>query len=87
LLETSFYYWKRELRKRDAATASTATKSSPAKEPRPTFVPLTVLPTATLSVEVRCPSGHVVVLSASDEVSLASLFAALNSQAREGRTC
>lgn len=91
LLETSFYYWKRELRKRDAA-ASTSTKSSSTKKPRLTFLPLTVLPTPTLSVEVRCPSGHVVLLSACDAMSLSSLFAALDPQAqepqaREGRTC
>ena len=91
LLETSFYYWKRELRKRDTA-ASIATKSSPAKKSPPTFLPLTVLPTPTLSVEVRCPSGHVVLLSACDAMSLSSLFAALDPQAqepqaREGRTC
>jgi transposase-like protein len=92
LLETSFYYWKRELRKRDAAASSAATKSSPVKKPRPTFLPLTVLPAATLSVEVRCPSGHVVVLSACDAASLASRFVALEPQsrepqAREGQPC
>jgi len=91
LLETSFYYWKRELRKRDAAASATL-KSSPAKKSRPTFLPLTVLPAATLSVKVRCPSGHVVVLSACDAASLASLFVALEPQsrepqAREERTC
>ena len=82
LLETSFYYWKRELRKRDAAAPATL-KSCSVKKPRPTFLPLTVLPAATLSVEVRCPSGHVVVLSACDAASLASLFMALGPQSRE----
>ena len=86
LLETSFYYWMRELLSRDAAATATLT-SSPAKEPRPTFVPLTVLPTGTLSVEVRCPSGHMVVLSACDAASHASLFAALGQQTREERPC
>lgn len=91
LLETSFYYWKRELRKRDAAAPVTL-KSSSTKNSRLTFLPLTVLPTPTLSVEVRCPSGHVVLLSACDAMSLSSLFAALDPQAqepqaREGRTC
>jgi len=92
LLETSFYYWKRELRSRDAATASTSTKSPSLKKSRPTFLPLTVLPAPTLSVEVRCPSGHVVVLSACEVTSLPSLFAALGPQsrepqAREGQPC
>ena len=86
LLETSFYYWKRELRTRDAAAAATL-KSSPAKASRPTFVPLTVLPAATLSVEVRCPSGHVVCLSSCEVSILASLFAALEPQSREIRPC
>ena len=56
LLETSFHYWKRELRARDQ-TASRAAPLSPAKSSQPTFVPLTLLPAATVSVEVRCPSG------------------------------
>lgn len=86
LLETSFYYWKRELRQRDAAAPATL-KSSSVKKPRPTFLPLTVLPVATPAVEVRCPSGHVVVLSACDAASLASLFMALGPQAREERPC
>lgn len=126
LVETAFYYWKRELRARDAAVgaSSTATSSaamsaavisasesvsasagtlrdevavverrspvrrgaksssSVAKTSSPMFVPVTVIPSATLSVEVRCPSGHVVVLSSCDAAAdLASLFAALAPQA------
>src|SRR4051794_19323520 len=54
LTETTFHYWRRELRLRDAkATPPRAT---------PTFVPVTVIPAATLAIEVRCPSGHVVSL-------------------------
>ena len=87
LIETSFYYWKRELRARDAASATAATKSSSWKKSRPAFIPLTVLPAATVAVEVRCPSGHVVCLSSCEISALASLFAALNSQAREARPC
>jgi hypothetical protein len=59
------------------------------------FVPVTVLPDAvlpdsvladaTLAVEVRCPSGHVVVLSSCAAVDLASLFAALGPQASLAR--
>ena len=70
LAEPSFYYWRRELQERDArATAS----SSPA------FVPVTVVPAAT--VEVRCPSGHVVALPAADAATLRMLFAALAPEA------
>jgi hypothetical protein len=79
LVETSFYYWKRELRSRDAATASARTK--------PVFVPMTVLPGSTLAVEVRCPSGHVVLLSVGDTASLAPLFEALTPLAAETRPC
>jgi hypothetical protein len=50
-------------------------------------VPVTVLPSATLSVEVRCPSGHVVLLSVGDMASLAPLFEALTPLAPETRPC
>lgn len=95
LTEPTFYYWKRELRARDEVTASSprpaaqrpAASRPPAKSPRPAFVPLTVLPSATLAVEVRCPSGHVVLVSACDAASLASLFAALNPPGSEEPSC
>ena len=96
LIETSFYYWKRELRARDeaalAATVIASTKSSARKKPLakkspPVIVLVTVLPTTTLSVEVRCPSGHVVLPSASEIASLSSLVAAMDSQTRETRPC
>lgn len=82
LVETAFYYWKRELRARDAAAATASTPSPVWKKPltkksQPTFVPVTVVPDATVSVEVRCPSGHVVLLSSCAAVDLAALFAAL----------
>ena len=96
LIETSFYFWKRELRARDAAAAASpviaSTKSPARKRPLakkspPLFVPVTVLAAAMLSVEVRCPSGHVVLLPSCEVASLASLFAALTSQTRETRPC
>jgi hypothetical protein len=90
LTEPTFHYWKRELRARDEAAESaqrTAPKRPPATSSRPTFVPVTVLPGTTFSVEVRCPSGHVVCLPECDAASLASLFAALDLQAREARPC
>jgi transposase-like protein len=113
LIETSFYYWKRELRAREASMSSLTGSVSPShaaspamaptqspvlrqRSPRqrpvvkkspPVFVPVTVLPGLTLSVEVRCPSGHVVLLSACDMASLTSLLAALTPPERETRSC
>ena len=87
LTEPTFHYWRRELRIRDAAASTAAMKSSSENKSRPVFVPLTVLPSATLAVEVRCPSGHVVLLPSCDATSLASLFAALDPQAGETQLC
>jgi hypothetical protein len=96
LIETSFSYWKRELRARDAAAVASPASASAklpvrkrplAKPSPPMFVPVTVLPGSTLSVEVRCPSGHVVLVSACDVASLSSLLAVLAPQTRETRPC
>jgi hypothetical protein len=87
LIETSFYYWKRELRARAAAASTAAWKSSSGGKSQPVFVPLTVIPTATVSVEVRCPSGHVVCLPSCEVSALAVLFAALNPPASEDSSC
>ena len=87
LTEPTFHYWKRELRARDAAASAAATRSSSGKRSRPTFIPLTVLPAATVSVEIRCPSGHVVCLSSCEVSALANLFAALNPPASEEPSC
>ena len=62
-------------------------RKPPAKSPQPRFVPVTVLPAWTVSVEVRCPSGHVVCLSSCEVSVLASLFAALNRPAGEEAPC
>jgi hypothetical protein len=80
LTEPTFHFWKRELGARDQASPK-----SPSAPPK--FVPLTVLPSATVSVEVRCPSGHVVCLSSYEVSALASLFAALNRPASEAPPC
>jgi transposase-like protein len=87
LTEPTFHYWRRELRMRDAAASTAAMSSSSGNKSRPVFVPLTVLPAATLAVEVRCPSGHVVLLPSCDATCLASLFAALDPQARGTQSC
>lgn len=80
--ESSFHFWRRELREREAA-------SSP-----PAFVPVTILPnaepavsSATRAVEVRCPSGHVVSLPNADIATLRHLFAALAGPAGEASSC
>lgn len=80
LTEPTFHYWKRELPTRDQAPAKSA--SAP-----PKFVPLTVLPSATLTVEVRCPSGHVMCLPSCEVSAFASLFAALNPPISEEPSC
>ena len=69
LTETAFYFWRKELLKRDEER-----KARPAT---PKFVPVTVIPAATVGVEVRCPSGHVVSVAAADAAALRTLFAAL----------
>jgi len=69
LTETAFYFWRSELRKRDGERS--------ARPATPTFVPVTVIPAATVAVEVRCPSGHVVSVPSCDGSTLRSLFAAL----------
>jgi len=92
LTETSFYDWKRELQARDTAAASASARSSSGIQSPPLFVPLTVilaatLSNATLTVEVRCPSGHVVTLSACELSTLTALFAAWGPPAGESRSC
>ena len=82
LAETAFQYWRQELRIRDAAKPT-----SPASSPRPTFVPITILPNPepvspeprpTGTIEVRCPSGHVVLVPFGEgDTTLRHLFAAL----------
>jgi transposase-like protein len=69
LSEASFYYWRRELQRRDAQRVPSS----------PEFVPVTVAPAA--SLEVRCPSGHVVTLPIVDAATLRMLFMALATEA------
>lgn len=91
LAEASFYYWKRELQARDATVspgiATEPTESASWPKSPPMFVPVTVLPESALTVEVHCPSGHVVLLSVGDIASLAPLFEALTPPERETRSC
>ena len=86
------------------STVAGSTVPGPRAEPHPRpkpplFVPLTVLPSvgpsvAAGTIEVRCPSGHVVLLPVGDLAapsplfaSLGPLFAALTPPASEARSC
>lgn len=69
LAESAFHYWRRELQRRDAESAL---------PPPPAFVPVTVI---AATVEVRCPSGHVVTLPNAEIETLRRLFAALGPEA------
>ena len=69
LTEANFYAWRRELQKRDRPTPSSSPSSS-------TFVPVTVKADVA-TVEVRCPSGHVVTVANASVDTLRQLFAAL----------
>ena len=74
LAESAFHYWRSEIRRRDAKP-----------KPSATFVPVNVVPAATLgisTVEVRCPSGHVVTVPA-DAATLRLVFTIL----AEGSPC
>jgi hypothetical protein len=75
ITRTAFDYWRKELRRRDDERSVGPSA--------PTFVPVTVLATPCLAVEVRCPSGHVVALPNCDPSLLPGLFAALS----PGRPC
>ena len=80
---STFQYWIQELRRRDAEHAIPSTPAIP------TFIPVTVIPsipdaailppipTSTIRIEVRCPSGHQVRFSLLDPSLLPALFAAL----------
>ena len=85
LTETSFHFWRRELRARAATRRAAATTPRPSATP-PAFVPVAIVPEPSVAaaLEVRCPSGHVVSLSGVDADTLRALFAAL---AAEGRSC
>ncbi|QEL16690.1 IS66 family insertion sequence element accessory protein TnpA [Limnoglobus roseus] len=77
LTETTFHHWRRELRRRAAAAPLTAP---------PAFVPVTVVAAESdpvHSIEVRCPSGHVVTVPGADAATLRELFQALAALAGE----
>ena len=67
--EASFHSWRRELRRRD--------EEGPHRPAVTTFVPVTVIGSPLLQVEIHCPSGHTVSVANADASALAQLFAAL----------
>jgi hypothetical protein len=88
LAESAFQHWRRELRERDAASGRKTASSTKlkARTRRPKFVPVAVVPnpesalvptTLAGTIEIRCPSGHMVVAPAGDVAMLRRLFAAL----------
>ena len=88
LTETTFQYWRRELRERDAG--SVPSLASPRFVPvtvRPPGEPVRAVPASTGSIEVRCPSGHVVSLPNADVEMLRSVFTTLARLSGEGSPC
>ena len=75
--ESAFFFWRRTIAERDGQAKP---RQRAARRPAQ-FVPVTVV--AATTVEVRCPSGHVVSLPHADGDTLRQLFAAL----AEGASC
>jgi transposase len=89
LRETSFYFWRQEIAKRDRESATRATAATPA----PAFVPIAVIESPTDSrtespIEIRLAEGHRVrVRSGCDRGLLADVLALLRRSASEDRPC
>jgi transposase len=89
LRETSFYFWRQEIAKRDRESATRATAATPA----PAFVPVAVIdpPTASstdAAIDIRLAEGHRVrVRSGCDRGLLADVLKLLCGENAEGRPC
>jgi transposase len=86
LRETAFFYWKKEIAKRDRAATPSATPSAPA------FVPVAVIgPPADRNespIDIRLVEGpRLRVRSGCDLDLLADVLAMLRRSAAEGRPC
>jgi hypothetical protein len=87
LRETSFYFWRQEIAKRDREAAEEVATSAPA------FVPVAVIdpPTehnADTPIEIRLAGGHRVRIRAGcDRHLLADVLALLCRSGLEGRPC
>ena len=90
LRETSFYFWRQELARRDRDAAhSVATSAAP---PAPAFVPVAVIDPPTgrdeAPIDIRLAEGHRVrVRSGCDRDLLADVLMVLRRPATEGRAC
>jgi hypothetical protein len=87
LRETSFYFWRQEIAKRDREAAEDAATSAP------TFVPVAVIdPPAEhgtdATIDIRLAEGHRVRIRAGcDRNLLADVLALLRRSTSEGRLC
>jgi hypothetical protein len=94
LRETSFNFWRKEIAKRDRASAATPLPSPTAVPPAPAFVPIAVVDSPTerrteAPIDIRLADGHRVrVRSGCDRGLLADVLAILERRPlREGRPC
>jgi len=85
LRETSFYFWRQEIAKRDRESASRPTAA-------PAFVPVAVIDPPAVSnetpIDIRLTTGHRVrVRAGCDRVLLADVLVMLRQSMPEGRPC
>jgi hypothetical protein len=88
LRETSFYFWRQELARRDRDAAHSAATSAAS----PAFVPVAVIDPPTgrdeAPIDIRLAEGHRVrVRSGCDRNLLADVLLVLRRLATEGRPC
>ena len=86
LRETSFYFWRHEIVKRDREAAT-----KPQPNPAPAFVPVAVIDAPAsrdTPIDIRLAEGHRVrVRSGCDRELLADVLKLLSSKPAEGRPC
>jgi transposase len=83
LRETSFFFWKKEIAKRDAES-----RAIPPAPPAPAFVPVAVIGRDETPIEIRLTGGHRVrVRSGYDRGLLADVLAMLGGSSSEDRPC
>jgi transposase-like protein len=74
--ESAFYYWKRELRRRDGQGSGDDRQRQPQQSPA--LLPVTIGPTVPAPIEVALPGGVTVrVADSCDAATLRMVFAAL----------
>jgi hypothetical protein len=90
LRESAFFYWKKEIAKRDREAAAVPAPTSVA--PQPSFVPVAVIDGPATGrdapIDIRLAGGHRVrVRSGCDRGLLADVLALLRHSSPEGRPC